>query len=244
MGKTNTNTASVPAFEMKGKTANEIKAALDGGIVTKAAVVTFLKEREAAGNLRAPSKKLLADLTETKTAAKPVTVAAKPVAPAPVKVEVKATPVVTTPTPDVSGILARLAALEAEVASLKAALAADDEDEDEVDADEGDDDTDEDDGDEDEDTLTLDEAKAAMGEMSLSALREACKRAGFEAPKGGKAGVVDALIQHGIDGGMIAAPVVAPVVEVKPAATPKAVKPVKATPASVAAAIDLGSDLF
>jgi hypothetical protein len=247
MGKTNTASVSVPAFEMKGKTANEIKAALDGGIVTKAAVVTFLKEREAAGNLRAPSKKLLADLTGTKVEAK---VEAKPVAPAPVKVEVKATPVVATPAPDVSGILARLAALEAEVASLKAALAADDEDEDEVDADEGDDDTDadEDDGDEDDDNtpLSLDEAKAAMGEMSLSALREACKRAGFEAPKGGKAVVVDALVQHGIEGGMIAAPVAAPVVEVK-VVTPapvKAVKPVKATPASVAAAIDLGSDLF
>ena len=243
MGKTNTNTASVsvPAFEFKGKTANEIKAALDGGIVTKAAVVTFLKEREATGNLRAPSKKLLADLTETKPAAKPA--ATKPVAPTPVKAEPTVVAKPVAPAPDMSGVLARLAALEAEVASLKAALAAD-EDEDDADMDD-DTDADEDDGDEDGEPMTVEEARDAMADMNLAALREACKRAGFE-PKGGKAALVDALVQHGIDGGMIAAPVAAPVVEVK-VVTPapvKAVKPVKATPASVAAAIDLGNDLF
>lgn len=244
MSKTNTNTASVsvPAFEFKGKTANEIKAALDANIVTKAAVIAFLKEREAAGNLRAPSKKLLADLTETKTKT-----AAKPVAPTPVKAEPTVVAKPVAPAPDMSGVLARLAALEAEVASLKAALAAD-EDEDDADMDD-DTDADEDDGDEDEDEdgepMSVEEARDAMADMNLAALREACKRAGFE-PKGGKAALVDALVQHGIDGGMIAAPVAAPVVEVK-VVTPapvKAVKPVKATPASVAAAIDLGNDLF
>ena len=247
MGKTNTNTASVPAFEMKGKTATELKAALDSGVVTKAAVMAFLKEREATGNLRSPSKKLLADLTGVK----PVKAEAKAETPkAEPKVEVKATPVVTTPTLDMSvtGILARrLAALEAEVASLKAALAADeDEDDADMDDEDMDDDTDadEDDGDEDGEPLTLDEAKEAMKEMGLADLREACRRAGFEPPKGGKTALVDALVQHGIESGMIAAPVAAPV-EVKPTPAPvKAPKPVKATPASVAASIDLGSDLF
>jgi len=244
MGKTNTNTASVPAFEMKGKTANEMKAALDGGLVTKAAVVAFLKEREAAGNLRAPSKKLLNDLTGTKVEAKP---AAKPAA-APVKVEVKATPVVA---PDMSGILARLAALEAEVATLKAALAADeDEDDTDMDDEDMDDDTDadEDDGDEDGEPMTVEEARAAMDDMALGALRDACRRAGFEPPKGGKTALVDALVQHGIESGMVAAPVaapvVAPVVEVKPKVEVKPAKATKPTPASVAASIDLGSDLF
>jgi hypothetical protein len=250
MGKTNTNTASVPAFEMKGKTANELKAALDSGIVTKAAVVAFLKEREAATGLRAPSKKLLADLTETKPAATPTpatTTKVKAKAETP-KAEVK----VETVTPDMSGILARLAALEAEVASLKAALAAD---EDEDDADMDDEDMDEDDGDEDEEEgepMTVEEARDAMNDMALGALRDACRRAGFEPPKGGKAALVEALVQHGIETGMVAAPVAAPVVEVKPEpvkakpspAPVKAVKPVKATPASVAASIDLGDDLF
>lgn len=247
MGKTNTTTASVPAFEFKGKTANELKAALDGGIVTKAAVIAFLKEREAATGLRAPSKKLLADLTAatptpaTTTKAKATTPKAEP------KVE-------TTPAPDLSGVLARIAALEAEVASLKAALAASDEDEDDADMDDedGDDtDADEDDGDEDEDgePMTVEEARDAMADMALGALRDACRRAGFEPPKGGKAALVDALVQHGIETGMVAAPVAAPV-EVKPepvkaAPTPvKATKPVKQTPASVAASIDLGDDLF
>jgi len=246
MGKTNTNTASVPAFEMKGKTATELKAALDSGVVTKAAVVAFLKQREADGNLRAPSKKLLNDLTGTKVETK---TEAKPKAETP-KAETKTATAAASPTPDMSGILARLAALEAEVATLKAALAADeDEDDTDMDDEDMDDDTDadEDDGDEDEDgePMTVEEAKEAMKEMSLADLREACKRAGFD-PKGGKAALVDALVQHGIEGGMIAAPVAAPVVEVK-VVTPapvKAVKPVKATPASVAASIDLGSDLF
>jgi hypothetical protein len=249
MGKTNTNTASVPAFEMKGKTATELKAALDSGVVTKAAVVAFLKQREADGNLRAPSKKLLNDLTG---AAKTTKTEAKPKAETP-KTETKTATAAASPTPDMSGILARLAALEAEVATLKAALAAD-EDEDDTDMDEDmDDDTDadEDDGDEDEDgePMTVEEARDAMADMNLTALRDACRRAGFEPPKGGKAALVDALVQHGIESGMVAAPVevkvevkpepkVEPKVEVKPA---KATKP---TPASVAASIDLGSDLF
>ena len=243
MGKTNTNTASVPAFEMKGKTANEMKAALDGGLVTKAAVVAFLKEREAAGNLRAPSKKLLNDLTGTK-------VEAKPKAETP-KAETKTATVAASPTLDMSGILARLAALEAEVATLKAALAADeDEDDTDMDDEDMDDDTDadEDDGDEDGEPMTVEEARAAMDDMALGALRDACRRAGFEPPKGGKTALVDALVQHGIESGMVAAPVaapvVAPVVEVKPKVEVKPAKATKPTPASVAASIDLGSDLF
>jgi hypothetical protein len=247
MGKTNTNTASVPAFEMKGKTANELKAALDGGVVTKAAVVAFLKEREAATGLRAPSKKLLADLTGT-VKAKAETPKAEPTVKAEPKAEAK---VVTTATPDMSGILARLAALEAEVATLKAALAADEDeddadmdDEDETDADEDEDE----DEDEDGEPMTVEEARDAMNDMALGALRDACRRAGFEPPKGGKAALVEALVQHGIESGMVAAPVAAPV-EVKPEPvkakpSPAPVKATKPTPASVAASIDLGDDLF
>lgn len=232
MGKTNTNTASVPAFEMKGKTANELKAALDGGVVTKAAVVAFLKEREAATGLRAPSKKLLADLTDSKPAATPTPATTKAKAETP-KAEPKAeVKVVTTATPDVSGILARLAALEAEVASLKAALAAD-EDEDDADMDDEDETDADEDEDEDGEPMTVEEARDAMNDMALGALRDACRRAGFEPPKGGKAALVDALVAHGIETGMVAAPV-----EVK------AVKAAKPTPASVAASIDLGDDLF
>ena len=244
MGKTNTNTASVPAFEMKGKTATELKAAMDSGVVTKAAVVAFLKEREAATGLRAPSKKLLADLTDSKPAATPTPATTKAKAETPKAETPKAKPE-ATPTPDLTGILARLAALEAEVATLKAALAASDEDEDDADMD----DEDETDADEDEEPMTVEEARDAMNDMALGALRDACRRAGFEPPKGGKAALVEALVQHGIESGMVAAPVAAPV-EVKPepvkaAPTPvKATKPVKATPASVAASIDLGDDLF
>jgi hypothetical protein len=255
MGKTNTNTAAkntapATAFEFRGKTATELREALDSGVVTKTAVIAFLKQREADGNLRAPSKKLLNDLTG---AAKTTKTEAKPKAETP-KTETKTA--TASPTPDMSviGLLARrLDAVEAEVASLKAALAALTEAEDDTDMDDEDmdDDTDadEDDGDEDGEPMTVEEARDAMADMNLTALRDACRRAGFEPPKGGKAALVDALVQHGIESGMVAAPVEVKVeVKPEPKAEPKVeVKPAKAskpTPASVAASIDLGSDLF
>jgi hypothetical protein len=55
--------APSPVVVLAGLTAVQIEALLDAKGVTKATVVTFLTEKQAAHGLRAPAKKLLEKLT-------------------------------------------------------------------------------------------------------------------------------------------------------------------------------------
>jgi hypothetical protein len=110
MSKSTKSPAAATALSLDGKSAKELRAHLEAGETTAKAVVAHLSAKET---LRAPSEKLLAELTGVA----PVKVAATP---APVKEVAKAK--VVKEVAVVSDLLtATIAALTARIAALEAA---------------------------------------------------------------------------------------------------------------------------
>ena len=131
MSRSPKSTTPAPVV-LNGLAAVQIRELLDGKKVTAKAVVAFLTEKEQKSGLRAPSKKLLEELTgEAKPAAakageKPVAKPAakageKPAAkPAAKAGEAKAAPTPEPAKDDLAALVAAVAALTERVAALEA----------------------------------------------------------------------------------------------------------------------------
>ena len=180
-----------PATNLAGKTAEELRGFLTAKATTKAAVIAFLREREAAGKLRAPSAKLLAELTGTAPVAAPSEAPAKATKPEP-----------TLTGELVSSLVKRIAALEAEVAAMRApakvevaAPAKADEPKAPAKARKA----------KADDRPTESDVREGLAECSLAELREQAADDVEGAAKMGKKALIDAMVASAIEDGIIVA---------------------------------------